>query len=123
MSAGHPASRARGGVPSGGDDLDNLTRFEREWFAHLTRGELDQAAQALPEDYTFISSDGVLMGKTEGLDRLRETKFKNIRVENVSARRYGGVAVLVTRFQVRTERAQGGTPLAHPTVRRREKRR
>ena len=81
--------------------IERVTRMERQWLDHLRRGEHDRLARMLPEDYTFITSEGNLMSKQDGIRRLREIDFQRIEVGETVARRYGEVAVLVTNLRLK----------------------
>lgn len=83
-----------------GDEVEALLLFERHWFDCFGSGAVQQLGQLVPEDYTFITSDGQLMNKAEGLRRLDSIQITQMTLGNMQVRTYGEVAVLVADFHL-----------------------
>ncbi|HEU5453914.1 MAG TPA: DUF4440 domain-containing protein, partial [Terriglobales bacterium] len=65
-------------MPAGlrAEDIEQITELERDWFLAVRQRSWPHAAALLPDDYTFISSQGQLLNKREALLRLEEMECK-----------------------------------------------
>lgn len=87
-------------MPQRTDDIEQITRLDRDWFLAVRRRSWQEVGAMLPEDYTFISSQGQLLSKTQGLQRLEEIDYQRLEVEEIAVRNYGQVVVLVAILKV-----------------------
>ena len=89
------------------EDIEQISELERNWFLAVRQRSWPHLAAMLPDDYTFISSQGQLLNKREGLQRLEEIECRRIEVKDITVRSYGPVAVLVAILKITgTLRAQ-----------------
>ena len=98
MTARNSSNESSSG--NGSAALEQITRFERDWFERVRHGAIAELAGMLPKDYTFISSEGQLLTSEEAFRRLKAIEFTRLRVGEMTVRNYGNVVVLVTQLQI-----------------------
>ena len=81
-------------------DIEQINRLERDWFLAVRQRSWHDAAALLPDDYTFISSQGQLLNKAQGLQRLEQIECSRLQVKEITVRNYGAVVVLVAILKI-----------------------